>query len=52
MRGRQTLSYIKFVCEEQHMHSERVWNIKHGLVHNSFAAGPAARLILNQHLPG
>jgi len=30
-------------CEEQHMHNERVWNIKHGLVHHSFTAGPAAR---------
>jgi hypothetical protein len=29
--------------EEQHMHNERNWNIKHGLVHHSFAAGPAAR---------
>ena len=25
------------MCEEQHMHNERVWNIKHGLVHHSFA---------------
>jgi hypothetical protein len=33
----------KLVCEEQHMHNEKVWNIKHGLVHQSFAAGPAAR---------
>ena len=32
------------------MHNERVWNIKHGLVHQSFAAGPAARWTLNQHL--
>ena len=31
------------MCEEQHMHNERVQNIKHGLVHLSFAAGPAAR---------
>jgi hypothetical protein len=23
------------MCEDQHMHNERVWNIKHGLVHNS-----------------
>jgi hypothetical protein len=33
----------KLMCEEQHMHNERVRNIKHGLVHYSFAAGPAAR---------
>ena len=33
----------KLMCEEQHMHNERVWNNKHGLVHHSFAAGPAAR---------
>jgi hypothetical protein len=34
----------KLMCEEQHMHNERGgWNIKHGLVHHSFAAGPAAR---------
>jgi len=33
----------KLMCEEQHMHNERVWNTKHGLVHHSFAAGPAAR---------
>jgi hypothetical protein len=33
----------KLMCEEQHMHNERVWNIKHGLVHHSFAVGPAAR---------
>jgi len=39
---RQILLYIN-MCEEQHMHSRRVWNIKHGLVHHSFAAGPAAR---------
>jgi len=25
------------------MHNERVWNMKHGLVHHSFAAGPAIR---------
>jgi len=32
------------MCEEQHMHNERVWDIKHGLVYHSlFAAGPAAR---------
>jgi hypothetical protein len=31
------------LCEEQHVYDERVWNIKHGLVHHSFAAGPAAR---------
>ena len=29
------------MCEEQHMHNERVWNIKHGLVHHSFTAGLA-----------
>ena len=40
------------MCEEQHMHNERVWNIKHGLVHHSLAAGPAARRTLSQHLPG
>ena len=28
----------KLMCEEQHMHNERVWNTKHGLVHHSFAA--------------
>jgi hypothetical protein len=33
----------KPMCEEQHMHNEGVWNIKHDLVHYSFAAGPAAR---------
>jgi len=33
----------ELMSEEQHMHDERVWNIKHGLVHHSFAAGPAAR---------
>ena len=33
----------KLMCEEQHMHIERVWDIKHGLVHHSFAAGLAAR---------
>jgi len=33
----------KLMCEEQHMHNERDWNIKHGLVHYSFAVGPAAR---------
>jgi len=37
------LLYINFMCEEQHMHNERVWNIKHGLAHDSFAAGPAAK---------
>jgi len=37
----------KLMCEEQHMHNERVWNIKHGLVHHSFAVGPAARWALN-----
>jgi hypothetical protein len=26
------------MCEEQRMHDEMVWNIKHGLVHHSFAA--------------
>ena len=35
------LLYI-LMCEEQHMHNERVWNIRHGLVHHSFAAIPAA----------
>ena len=40
------------MCEEQHMHNERVWNINHGLVHHSLAAGPAARRTLSQHLPG
>jgi hypothetical protein len=34
------------------MHNERVWNINHGLVHHSLAAGPAARRTLSQHLPG
>eukprot|EP00983_Pelagomonas_calceolata_P116589 1160323-Pelagomonas_calceolata.AAC.3 len=34
------------------MHNERVRNIKHGLVHHSLAAGPAAIRALNQHLPG
>ena len=43
--GRQLLYYLN-------MHNERVWNIKHGLVRHSFAAGPAARWTLNQHLPG
>jgi hypothetical protein len=33
----------KLMCEEKRMHDKRVWNIKHGLVHPSFAAGPAAR---------
>ena len=33
----------KLMYEKQHMHNERVWNIKHGPVHHSFAAGPAAR---------
>jgi hypothetical protein len=33
----------KLVCEEQYMHNERVRNIKHGLVHLPFDAGPAAR---------
>ena len=27
-----------------------IWSIKHGLVHHSFATGPAARWSLNQHL--
>jgi hypothetical protein len=31
------------MCEEQHMHNEKVWNIKHGLVHQSVAAGPDAK---------
>jgi len=34
------------------MHNERVWNIKHDLIHHSLAAGPAARCAKNQHLPG
>ena len=46
------ISYGKHMCEKQHMHNERVWNIKHGLVHLSLAAGPAARRTLSQHLPG
>jgi len=25
------------MCEKQHMHNERVWIIKHGLVHHSAA---------------
>ena len=43
--GRREVNNIifKLMCKEQHMHNERVWNIKHGLVHHSFAAGPAAR---------
>jgi len=49
--GRQILPYIKLMCEEQHMHNERVWNTKHRLV-LSLAAGPAAWWPLNQHLPG
>jgi hypothetical protein len=39
------ISYISLVCEEQHMHKERVWSIRNGLVHHSLAAGPAARYI-------
>jgi len=31
------------MCEEQHMHDERLWNINHGLVLHSLAAGPAAK---------
>ena len=42
MRVANNIIY-KLMCEEQHMHNERVWNIKHSLVHHSFAAGPAAR---------
>jgi hypothetical protein len=30
------------MCEEQHMHNETVWNIKHGLGYHSFAASPPA----------
>jgi hypothetical protein len=26
------------------MHNERVWNIKHGLICHSFAAGPTAEM--------
>jgi len=52
MREAKNVSIHKLMCEEQHIHKERVWNIKHGLAHHSFAAGPAVRLTLNQHLPG
>jgi hypothetical protein len=37
-----TLHVLYSVFGGQHMHNKRVWNIKHGLVHHSFAAGPAA----------
>jgi hypothetical protein len=31
----------KLMCEKQHMHNKRVWNIKYDLVHHSLAAaGP------------
>jgi len=33
----------KMYEELQYMYNERVWNIKHGLVRHSFAAGPAVR---------
>jgi hypothetical protein len=42
MREANSIKYL-LMCEEQHMHNERVWNIKLGLVHHSFAAGPAAK---------
>ena len=42
MREANNIIY-KLMCEEQHMHNERVWNIKHGLVNHYFAAGLAAR---------
>jgi len=42
MREANNIIY-ELMCEEQHMHKERVWNIKHGLVHYSFAVGPAAK---------
>jgi hypothetical protein len=38
-----SIVYIELMCEEQHMHNKRVWNIKHGLVHHSLAVGLAAR---------
>ena len=41
---------IQLMCEEQHMHIEMVWKIKHGLEHRachgpvcSLVPGPAAR---------
>ena len=37
MREANNIIY-KLMCEEQHMHNERVWNTQHGLVHHSFAA--------------
>ena len=44
----------KHIISNKLMCKGRVWNINHGrlLVHHSFAASPAARWILNQHLPG
>jgi hypothetical protein len=36
------VSLIKLMREEQHTRFEKVWIIKHGLVHHSLAAGPAA----------
>jgi hypothetical protein len=35
----------KLMCEKQHMHTRGsgTWKFKHGLVHHSSAAGPAAR---------
>jgi hypothetical protein len=35
MREANNIIY-KLVCEEQHMHNEKVWNIKHGLVRHSW----------------
>ena len=35
-----TAIIYKLMCEEQHMHNERVWNIKHGLVQSLFCCGP------------
>jgi len=40
MREANIIMY-KLMCEEQHMQNERVWTIKHGLVHHYFAAIPA-----------
>jgi hypothetical protein len=52
MREAKSITH-KFMCEGGAAHAQREGlNIKHGLVHHSFAAGPAARQILNQHLPG
>ena len=41
--GEANITIHILMCEEQHMHDEKVWNIEHDLVHHSFAAGPAAR---------